>query len=220
MDISTLASSVATHTGSTTNPHQVTLEQARNQNNQIFGDIDFNQNEALGLVLENLASAPATPVTGQTYLNTTSNKSYVWDGSAWLDITQGGGTGSSATTSASFIIDSDDNDDPQILSFGSALTKTLSFDVTNDWFNLSDQLNIGEDGTLSGIKLTTRASATDSEQNQIEIRNSTGTAVFAVDEDGDVTANSFTSTATQTKYQFLDINGGIYSGITRGTIAG
>ena len=61
IDISQLATDFSSHTGSTANPHQVTLEQVRGQNNQISGDIDFNQNQALKLTLENLGSAPATP---------------------------------------------------------------------------------------------------------------------------------------------------------------
>lgn len=76
-----------------------------------------------------------------------------------------------STTSDSYIIDSDDNGNPQILSFGSALNKTLYFDRTNDYFVLTDRLNIGLSGTLDGLKITTTASATDNDQNQIEVRN-------------------------------------------------
>ena len=42
VDINQFAIDVATHTGATTNPHQVSLEQARSQNNQLSGNIDFN----------------------------------------------------------------------------------------------------------------------------------------------------------------------------------
>lgn len=85
------------------------------------------------------------------------------------------------------MIDNDDDGNPQILSFGSSFGKTLTFDVSSDWFNLSDRLNIGGDGSIDGIKLTTRASASDSEQNQIEVRNNANSTVFGVDEDGDIT---------------------------------
>lgn len=94
-----------------------------------------------------------------------------------------------STDSDSYIIDADDTANLQILSFGSSLTKTLTFDVINDWFNLTERLNIGGDGTVDGLKLTTRASATDSNANQIEIRNNSNIAVFAVDEDGDISAS-------------------------------
>ena len=61
VDINQLATDLSSHTGSTANPHQVTLEQTRSQNNQISGNLDFNQNQALKLTLENLGSAPVTP---------------------------------------------------------------------------------------------------------------------------------------------------------------
>lgn len=86
VDVSQLATDTASHTGSTSNPHQVSLEQARTQNNQISGDIDFNQNEAQNLAIENLASAPTTPVNGQIYFNTSDNKTYIWDGTFWQDM--------------------------------------------------------------------------------------------------------------------------------------
>ncbi len=47
---------------------------------------------------------------------------------------------------------------------------------------------------MDGTKLTTTASATDNEQSQIEVRNNANNPVFTVDEDGDVTANTITST--------------------------
>ncbi len=93
VDISELATNVAAHTGSTANPHQVSLEQARSQNNQISGTIDFNQNQAQNLAIENLATAPLAPVNGQIYFNTSDNKTYLWDGSTWQDML-GGSVGS------------------------------------------------------------------------------------------------------------------------------
>lgn len=38
-------SDLTTHTGSTSNPHEVTLEQARTQNSQLSGDINVNGND-------------------------------------------------------------------------------------------------------------------------------------------------------------------------------
>lgn len=90
VDVSQLAIDTATHTGSTTNPHQVSLEQARTQNNQLSGDIDFNQNQAQNLAIQNSGVAPASPVDGQIYFNTNDNKAYIWDGSAWKDMVDGG----------------------------------------------------------------------------------------------------------------------------------
>ena len=414
IDVSQLATDTATHTGSTTNPHQVSLEQARTQNNQLSGNIDFNQNQAQNLAIQNSWTAPASPVDGQIYFNTNDNKAYIWDSSSWQDMLDGGGavaTGSTVMSAAqvrrttdltltnqdqwyditfdttdiesntnviehndtsterievkedglykfSYQVDSvDDSENHRLetkvmihnttgstliegsfmvnydyrgehvphsgnfmgylaagdyitmqaqrlsantivnettftimklealkgekgntgdqgiqgiqgwtgatglqgiqgfqgiqgekgdpgtlgggtdsdvlsidqdntatnvsLSFGSgASAATLSFDVANQWFNLDERLNIGGDGLMDGIKLTTTASASDSEQSQIEVRDNGNNPVFTVDEDGDVIANTITSTQGNTKYLFLNIDGGLFNSVSRGTIAG
>lgn len=46
--------------------------------------IDLNQLELQNVRMQNLASAPASPVVGQFYYNTTTNKAMVWDGTNWV----------------------------------------------------------------------------------------------------------------------------------------
>ena len=104
-----------------------------------------------------------------------------------LDAKAHTGNADTGTSQDSFKIDSDDSASSIKLSFGSALTKILEYDTSNVWFNLSNRLNIAGAGGVDGIKITTRAGAGDSEQAQIEIRNSANSSVFSVDEDGDVT---------------------------------
>lgn len=41
------------------------------------GDLDFNQNQAKQMVLEVLTTAPASPVTGQIYFNSTDGSVYI-----------------------------------------------------------------------------------------------------------------------------------------------
>lgn len=45
--------------------------------------LNFNQNQALGFVLENLATAPLSPFSGQMYFNTTESKAYEYNGTSW-----------------------------------------------------------------------------------------------------------------------------------------
>lgn len=57
--------------------------------------LDMNKNELQNARIQNLAAAPASPVAGQVYFNTTDSKFYWYDGSAWVL-----GTGSSTSYGA------------------------------------------------------------------------------------------------------------------------
>lgn len=46
--------------------------------------IDMSQLEVQNAALQNLATAPASPVLGQVYFNTVQNKALVWDGTNWV----------------------------------------------------------------------------------------------------------------------------------------
>src|SRR5262252_5880092 len=49
-----------------------------------YGAIDLSKNELRNAVIQNLASAPATPSKGQLYMDTTANLLYWWNGTAWV----------------------------------------------------------------------------------------------------------------------------------------
>lgn len=51
---------------------------------KFFIDLNLNQNQIKGMVEENLAEAPTSPKLGQRYFSTKDNKSYVWNGEAWV----------------------------------------------------------------------------------------------------------------------------------------
>lgn len=51
----------------------------------LLTDLNFSQNEAQNLVMQNLASAPANPKAGQHYFNTADNTEYVYDGTNWVN---------------------------------------------------------------------------------------------------------------------------------------
>jgi hypothetical protein len=64
---------------------------------QILDHSNFNQTEIRSVVLERLASAPSSPVQGQTYYDTTLNKQGVYNGTSWDYSGAGGVTSVSGT---------------------------------------------------------------------------------------------------------------------------
>lgn len=63
---------------------------------EISDDLSFGQNQLKDVVIDNLASAPLTPVAGQIYHNTADGNTYIYNGTSWEDITAtGSGTSSS-----------------------------------------------------------------------------------------------------------------------------
>lgn len=51
--------------------------------------IDLNNNELQNAVIQNLATAPANPIKGLVYYNTTDNDFYIYNGETWDSLTTG-----------------------------------------------------------------------------------------------------------------------------------
>lgn len=49
-------------------------------------NLDLSQNELQNAKIQNLATAPSTPVAGQIYFNTASNKYFGYNGTKWVDL--------------------------------------------------------------------------------------------------------------------------------------
>lgn len=77
--------------------------------------IDLNKNELQNGVVQNLGTAPSSPVEGQIYYDTTDDTIYFWNGTAWQgiggdveNITAGDGISVSGTTDFTISVDYDD----------------------------------------------------------------------------------------------------------------
>ena len=53
---------------------------------KFLNKIDLSQNEILNFRLQQLATAPSNPVSGQMYYNTVSNQANYWNGTAWIGL--------------------------------------------------------------------------------------------------------------------------------------
>lgn len=56
-----------------------------------LGYVDLSKNELRNARVQNLGAAPASPVTGQLYYDTGTNKLFWWNGTSWIDATGAAG---------------------------------------------------------------------------------------------------------------------------------
>lgn len=124
---------------------------ARSQSHKSW--IDLEKNELRNPRAQNLASAPASPVTGQFYYDTVTNILYVWNGSAWYS-TAGGGIPSTIVDAKGDLITATANDTPVRKAVGADNTVLVAASGQSDglqWRRLTEaDIDLGATDRLVG----------------------------------------------------------------------
>lgn len=115
-------------------------------------NLDLSKNQILNAAIQNLSSAPSSPVQGQVYYNTSDNRIYFWDGTAWVDMSGdirdvlGGAALSASTTNG--VVTLDVNVDNTTIGIASdALEIKDSAITTTKIANLSTDINSNNSST-------------------------------------------------------------------------
>jgi hypothetical protein len=175
--------------------------------------INLNKNELQNAVIQNLSSAPSTPVAGQVYFNTTANVLYFFNGTDWVpasgstEVIQDiigssviGGVALTATyndTSGETTIDLD-NTTVTHGSYGGSASKTVSFTVDQQ-----GRLTAASDTNIS-ITASQVSDFTEATQDAIA-------GAFVEGEGIDIAYNDNSNTLTISGEDASDTNKGIAS---------
>lgn len=126
------------------NPNQGIKFDVTNQWFSFGSDISLSQNEIKNAALDNRATAPLSPVTGQIYHNTTDKQTYVWNDTAWINLSDSGHTQNTdtGTTANTFTLDQDNSGGNTTLAFGAGTGAMVRWDITNDRFVINDNLRV------------------------------------------------------------------------------
>jgi hypothetical protein len=115
-------------------------------------NLDLAKNQILNAAIQNLSSAPSSPVQGQIYYNTMDYRIYFWDGTSWVDMSGDirdvvGGAGLTASTNNG-VVSLDINVDNTTIDF-----TVDSIQVKDGGITTAKLANVSTDLTLNNSSL-------------------------------------------------------------------
>lgn len=120
---------------------------------QFLTGLDLNKNELLNARIQNLSSAPSSPVAGQVYYNTSDNSLYLYDGSAWNQIAEGGDAAANTdeltegSTNLYFTNERAQDAIGTAITGGTQTNITVTYDDTNNVYNFVAENGVADSTT-------------------------------------------------------------------------
>jgi hypothetical protein len=130
---------------------------------QFLTGLNLNKNELLNARIQNLSTAPSSPVTGQIYYDTDTNQLNVWNGTTWLALAAGGNV-QDAIDAAINALDTDDIEEGSSnLYYTTARAKTDAAALLTN----ATKTNITITGDGDGLTITAENGVADSDTDDL-----------------------------------------------------